>query len=649
MKRKMIVALVIVSIGLYLMGITQVLAQEVKIYNTIADYEKASGGKIERFYGAPMLRAKVAAGELPPVEERLPEVPLVVVPYEEVGLYGGSLHAISDYAGSGGAIFTMVPSVFHWSNDCTQILPSYGTDYEFSEDKKTITIHLRKGMKWSDGVPFTADDVLFWWEDIVLNEELTPVNTWHALAGELPKVEKIDNYTVRFAYASSAGPRIGHYICIFAFRGDPKHYLKKWHKKYNPEADDIAKEEGFDHWWQAFAYHQDMWVAQQDVNLPGIGPWLLKKATGTQRTYERNPYYWKIDTAGNQLPYADKIIVDIVTDQEMVTMKILAGEIDFVGMTGLSLENYPLLKENAEKGEYRVFLYNSTNGANLVLLPNLNHEDPVLRETLQDRRFRQALSLAIDRNELNDMIYLGTGIPRQLAILPNASYYKEEWGKAYAEYNPIGAGQLLDEMGLKWDSEHQWRLGIDGKPLALNIEFSQALTPRITALELIKEYWEKIGIKITLSPEGADLYWQRKLASKHDIGVWQADRCLEGRVYAQPPYGDHSNWYSAREWERWFDTQGETGQEPSEVMKECKRLLDAWQTTIFGSEEYKSMAQELFDLYAESIWAIGTVGGAKLPIVVAEDLRNVPEQGYFGCDNDWWASFLAEQWFFKRK
>jgi len=644
MKRRLIIGLL--SVSLCFVGITPVFtAQLIKTFNSPAEYEKITGRKIEKFHEAPMLRVKVAAGELPPVEQRLPEEPLVVQPYEEIGQYGGTIHGIATSPDQwDDTIFTHIPTVFYWSNDCTEIFPNYGASYEFSKDKKTITIRLRKGIKWSDGHPMTAEDILFWWEDEILNDELTPVKTFHELAGKLPEVEKVDDYTIRLHYAAPCGARLGHFICIFAFRPDPKHYLKKWHIKYNPRADEIAKEEGYDHWWQAFNYHVNHWASQQDVNLPVLGAWVLKERTTTRKIYERNPYYWKIDTAGNQLPYADKLITDIVSDMEVVNMKAMAGEVDFVGMP-LLLENYPLFKENAKKGNYRVFLWNTTNGSECSFLPNLNHKDPVLRNIFQDVRFRQAMSLAINRDEINELVFMGTGIPRQVTVFPNASYYKEQWGKAYAQYDPAKANQLLDEMGLKWDSEHKFRLRPDGKTLAITIEFWAGEAPLTAICELVKEYWEKIGIKVALKSEERTFYEQRTAAGEHDVGVWETDRCMEGRIFSQPPKG----WFSAPQWATWFNTKGETGEEPPEVLKKYVRLIDEWQTTLMGSKEYKQLAQKVFDTFAENIWIIGTVGLAKRPIVVKNYLRNLPEKAYFGCDNDWWAGFLAEQWFLKKR
>ncbi|TKJ47299.1 hypothetical protein CEE34_04310 [Candidatus Aerophobetes bacterium Ae_b3a] len=253
---------------------------------------------------APMLRVLVAAGELPPVEERLPDEPKVKEVVEEIGQYGGTLHAFGTSYSSEGDDMAVSRGDTAFLLDMTMdgsIVPDLAKGYELSDDAKTFTLYLREGAKWSDGYPFTADDILFQFEDMLWMDE---VQTWNAFKN-VGKIEKIDDYTVHFgmdqpnpAMPVKMSSEIGNGIYCFA----PKHYLEKWHIKYNPKADELAKEEGFDHWWEAFNYHQ--WFAPtRDLNKPTMSSWVPKEYTGTTKVFERNPYFYQVDEEGNQLPY----------------------------------------------------------------------------------------------------------------------------------------------------------------------------------------------------------------------------------------------------------------------------------------------------------------------------------------------------------
>ena len=631
--------------------------QKLRIWSTLSEYEEATGKKIEKFNEAPMLRTKVAAGELPPVEERLPEEPFVVEPLEEIGQYGGTLN------GAATAPMTwedpaQVRSqmIADYTLDLKKEIPDIFKSYEYSEDMKTLTIHLRKGMKWSDGAPFTADDCVFWWEDIAKNKEIAPVMSKDFMpGGKLMEMEKVDDYTIRLHFAVPYPMFVQKFpdcICfpypvsfgIYA----PKHYLKKWHIKYNPKANELAKKEGYDNWWQAFKFHMDSMCTQQDPNLPTFHPWILKKRTPTLEIFERNPYYHKVDTVGNQLPYIDELISNVVGDMETANLKVISGEIDFAGIC-LATENYPLYKENEKKGNYRVLLWKSAWGSACTFGFNLNHKDPVLRKIFQDVRFRRAMSLAINRDEINEVVFRGTGVPRQVTILPTASFYKEEWGKAYAQYNPKKADALLDEMGLKWDAKHQYRLRPDGKTLAITIEYWPGEGPKTAICELVKEYWNAVGIKTEIKPEERSFYETRSAAGECDVVVWHTDRMTEGTNYSMGGSWFNPGWtgFNHTEWTRWFNTDGKEGEEPPEDVKELYKWCRDW-VVATSKEEYIQLAQKIFDWHAKNVWMIGTVGMPAMPIVVKNNLRNVSKEAYFGAGVEFWLPSQPAQWFFKK-
>jgi len=647
-----------------MVGVTPIFAQKLqieqkpKLWVTLQKYEETTGEKIERFNEAPVLRTKVAAGILPSVGGRLPEEPLVVKPLEEIGQYGGTLNAVATAPMTWEDPAQMRSRhIADYTLDLSEIVPVVFKGWEYSKDKKSLTVYLRKGMRWSDGAPFTTKDVLFWYEDILRNKELTPIiGDMFKPGGELMKMEVVDDYTFRLHFAVP-NPRF-HYrfaACIaypwsFGIYA-PKHYLKKWHIKYNPEADELAKGEGYDHWWQAFHFHGISMTHQQDPNLPTLHPWVLKKRTPTLEIFERNPYYWMVDTAGNQLPYIDELVSNVAGDVETANLKVISGEIDLVGM-GLSLQNYPLYKENEKKGNYRVLLWQNTNSTEASLAFNLNHKNPVLRKIFQDVRFRRAMSLAINRDEISEVVYRGRAVPRQETALPTCSFYKEEWDKAYAQYDPEKANALLDEIGLKWDEDHKWRLRPDGKTLAVTIEYWAGETPKTPIMELVKEYWEAIGVKTDIKSEERSFYEQRAQAGELDVGVWHGGRNTEvtlytGNGYIFNPASGGWEWGYCRQWGLWFTTDGKEGEEPPEEVKELYKWFKDWFVAP-TQQEYTQLAQKIFDFHAKNIWMIGTVGLAKQPIIAKNNLRNIPGQAYFGCGNEFWLPTQPPTWCFKK-
>ncbi len=652
MKRSL---LFISCLAVILIVSSVVLAKE----GPIVTFTGAETGPLpEKFNEAPMLAELVEAGVLPPVEERLPEEPLVIKPIEGIGQYGGILHSASLGPRQfwGLAHGTVEMYMFQVDNTASKIVPDIARAYDLSEDKKTLTIYLRKGMKWSDGHPFTTEDIIYCWEDEANNEELSPAgpsSRWK-VAGEFPEFEKVDDYTLRIHFPKpfpSVLGLISNYPTKQTDLFDPKHYLKKWHIKYNPDADKLAKEEGYDHWWQAYAYHRTAMTGQQDLDLPVVGPWMLKEATLTARVYERNPYFYAVDTAGNQLPYIDQEVIHTVANEEAVNMKTIAGEMSFSGFM-LKMENYTLYKENEEIGDYHVRTWQSPVASEIQYAFNLNHKDSVLRGIFQDVRFRQAMSLAINRDEINEVTYLGMATPCQSTVTPTCSFYKEEWGEYYAQYDPDKANELLDEVGLKWDAEHKYRLRPDGKPLSVIIEMVEGagLKGMLKNCELTKEYWEDVGVKTDLKTVERSLHFTRKNAGELDVGMWCSDRMEELRCYIPRftkfnPSGDMGY---AIQWAKWRDTEGEEGEEPPAEWIEQWERMDEWYTAA-TDEEYQRLAGEVWGFFSKQLVFIGTVGYTAVPVVVKNDLKNVPEVANFGDGPNWSKSILPMQWYFEQE
>ncbi len=387
--------------------------------------EKTAATRTGKYGEAPMLAKRVKEGKLPPVDQRLPQEPLVIQPVEKIGKYGGIWHrAWMGRSDSPGPSRINTERLIRFSRDMTKVVPNLATSWEISNDGKTATFYIRKGMKWSDGEPITADDLVFWYEDMAMNKELSPSPpALLALKDSLGKFEKVDDYTVNLRYDyphgllinTLAGPR-GHNIV------HPKHYLSQFHINYVDKAklEQMAKEAEFEHWFQLFYDKNDEWL---NTERPSLSPWRVTvAATENPFVMERNPYFWKVDPEGNQLPYIDKIYHALVQSPEIINFKAVAGELD-MQFRHILYTNFTLLMENSEQGQYRVLKYLDDFETNMAICFNLNHQDPVMRKIIEDKRFRFAMSLAINRDEINDLAYLGLcGEPRQVVPVKDSPW-----------------------------------------------------------------------------------------------------------------------------------------------------------------------------------------------------------------------------------
>lgn len=631
-KRKTLTRFLVVLVSLLLVGsISSALAME--------------------YREAPMLAERVKTGALPPVEERLPEEPLVVQP-ENIGEYGGTIRAGAFGPSSGGLDCEglRIQNLLQLEPDLSTFTPNIVRDWELSDDFKTAILYLRNGMKWSDGAPFTADDFLFWYEDIAMNEELNPVKLpeWQA-GGEMLKMAKLDDYTVQLEFAAPY-PAIDivlgksyYYDQFFA----PKHYLSKWHIDHNPDANKLAQEEGYDTWWQAFQFHAAFDQTQQDPNLPVIFPWALKSIDMSgNKVFERNPYYWKVDTEGNQLPYIDGQMRVIVKDAEVRVLKLINQELHNAGENPLPLKDYTLYKENEAKGNYTLMLFDNSRGSDASLAFNLTHKDPVLREVFNDLRFRQAVSLAIDRAEINDVLYFGKAAMRQAVPPAMTSFYEEWMGEHYAEYDPDKANALLDEMGLKWDKDGKVRLRPDGKPLQLVLECTEEFAPMS---ELVAEHWTRVGVKTDMKQLERMFFYERGPANERDVACWTFDGVSEFNIRAgggriRPAWGNPLD--PAPLWQAWLSSNGASGEEPPAVVKHVYELVDQFQVAVPGSDEYMELGKEILTLSTENLWVIGTTVAPRV-VVISNHLANAPREGTFAWDFGFWAPYKGDQWFFK--
>ena len=619
-------------------------------FNTPADYLEATGQEVFPTNEAPVLAEMVATGELPPLAERLPLEPVVVEPWEEIGVYGGTLTTAASGPTWGGGDDWQVRAQFMFAlmPDMTTVVPNIAKGWEWSDDLTSLTIYLREGMRWSDGHPFTTDDVMFWYEDIMWNEDLTPSHpTPLSPGGEFVVVEAQDPYTFTMEFAVPYPPII-NLLAVGQYEPyAPKHYLQQFHVNYNDEVDELAAASGYETWYELFSFHNswNFGQQQQDADRPCLYAWKMDRVDSAGNKYfSRNPYYWKIDTAGNQLPYMDNQIRTVVESVEVFGLQAMSGELTAAGQF-LSLSDFPIYKEGEERGGYRVMLWDGSYGSNVRFKFNYTHQDPVMREIFNDLRFRQAMSLAIDRDEINETYFFGLATPRQATATPETRFYEDWMGEYYAEYDPDRANALLDEMGLEWQGSH--RIMPDGRPLAVAI----GIVPgelREEVSTLVKDFWEDVGMLVDLRTVDMTLHSQRRLANEVDVHPWDQSNASEFGMYTDTgrmsPAGPDS---PVGGWIEWRNSGGVSGEEPTPEALNAFELLDAWQRTLPGSEAYMDFGREFLTLSVQNLWHIGTVGMSPQPVIIRSDVGNAPHDGIWGWEYRRFLPFGGDQWFYR--
>jgi len=607
----------------------------------------------EGFKEAPMLADRVAKGELPPVDERLPKNPLVVTPLDGVGTYGGELRNRISSPGDWGDIWhNTFPHLIWFNSDTSEYVPELAESFEFNADYTELTLHLREGMRWSDGDPFDADDIECWWKDYkynpLFNVNLDPPGDYSP-GGEAMKVEKLDAYTIKYTFAV---PYPSILTVLTSWNGMagraflPSHLIRAVHPDYVADADAKAAEL-YGKWEKNTGIEAVDFIANlmwpggdADCILPTLGMWRQTTVSTTEVYFERNPYYYAVDTEGNQLPYIDSVRCEVVPDNEVYALNIMQGKYDF-GKVGT--DKLELIKAKEGDGNYGVRLYTGDNASGPLVAFNQNHKDPIVAEIFRDVRFRQAMSVAINRAEINDLIYNGYGTPTQATINRTASFFDQKWADAYAQYDPDLANSLLDEMGLDKRDGEGYRLRSDGKVLTFTMELGDAKQN-----ELVAKYWKDVGVKAEVNIIDVNLYWSRSAASDLDLGVAALDNSVEFKAFSTiSKYSMTSDDLGYAElWEKWYITKGAEGEVPPDAVQKFFADWEAIQSAT--GAEYETLAKSIFDFYAENLYLIGTVGYGLNAVYVCNDVQNVPQNALFMDPTNWWLLTRPDQWFLTR-
>lgn len=602
--------------------------------------EEVAGGTTSS-HEAPMLAELVAAGELPPLEERLPQNPMVIEPVETIGQYGGTWRhpVVGSFAAR---LYSMMgnENLVIWTPDWSGIVPNVAESYEASEDASEFTFHLREGMKWSDGHPFTADDIMFWYEDVFLNDELSPSKpSWLVINDEPVVVEKIDDFTVRFKFSGPYGLFLQQLATPSgtAITTYPRHYMEQFHIKYNPEGiEQLMAEAGVDTWIDLFQSKVDptgSGATWMNKDLPVLYAWrpvTSQQEATTRIITERNPYFWKVDTAGNQLPYVDRIVWEFVQDPEVLLLRTLNGEVEFMNYYANTLTNKAVLFDNMEAGDYSFFDQISDSSNTVVITLNMNHSDPVKREIFQNKDFRIGLSHAINRQEIIDVVYVGQGEPYQGAPRPESNFYHERLARQYTEYDVDLANEYLDRAGYSQRNEEGIRLGPDGQPISFGVSVDDTRFPDwVDVLELVKKYWAAVGIDMQVQAMDGTLLQARRDANDFDATANFSDGGLAVMLSPKLYFPDGGGATYALAWASWYNPGTAGGaiepEEPPEPVKRQMALYDQLKATADEQKQIELM-NELLDIAADQFYVIGISLQPRKYGVVKNNFRNVPKE-----------------------
>ena len=609
-------------------------------YGSHAELNAATGLSLPALGEAPMLAQQVSSGALPPVAERVPDEPLIVVPIEQIGSYGGQMNTtVMD-----GPVTWWFPA--YWLEDPpVQLRPDAKTWYpnwllgvDQSADDRTITLRLRPGMKWSDGEPLTAADLAFWFDDMNMNKELRPsVPTSLNVGGSPAQGRRVDDYTFELSFAAPLPNfalrqlTLPQYMWSMGFIAEPKHYLSQFHIGYNAKANDLAKAGGFDNWTQLFSARQGPYgKSSDDIGRPVLEAWVLQEAATDYALWERNPFYWKVDIAGNQLPYFDRVQNRSAATKESFMIAALGGEVDFVSSI-LTIEDFPVLTQNAEAGNFEVRLWQKRAGAGVNYFFRQSYKpDPAMEELLRDKRFRRALSLAINREEINELLYFGKGTPSQAAVPPGSIYHVPEHFQRDAAYDPDEANRILDELGLKMGGDGIRRRP-DGKELFVKIEgYHEQETPITSTAELVKNYWEAVGVKTDFDFREDNSFDGKRSADEvmiasHVIDMLP-DSIYEGSLWSPPSFG----WWS-EELANVYFAEGIAGLRAAGMEPALLRFFELSEqfAQTAGEDDRVAIANQIGELWADNLWMVGTVGGdLPHPALVKNDMGNVASKGF---------------------
>ncbi|MCZ4281907.1 ABC transporter substrate-binding protein [Kiloniella laminariae] len=610
----------------------QAVARADSYHSPVADLSSIA------FKETPSLLDQVASGKLPPVAERLPLTPFVVKQSHswEPGKHGGTINSLI-----GKAKDVRLFVVYGYAR-----LVGYTPELEFTpdilekmevEDGRIFTMTLRKGHKWSDGAPFTSEDFRYFWEDVANNAELQPFGPPAELIidGHLPTVEIIDEITVRYSWPVPNPfflPQLASTAPLFIYQ--PAHYMKQFHARYNPPEELEKKVQKADaRNWVQLHNRRARQYKYTNPKLPSLQPWInTVKPPSTRFVGVRNPFYHRIDELGQQLPYADEMVLS-VAGGGLIPAKVGSGDAN-IQARELSFSDYTFLKRGEKQNNYLVRLWKTVRGSHYALYPNLNVNDPGWRALNRDKRFRHALSLAVNRRELNQVLFYGLGLEGNNNVLPDSTLYKEDYFKRWTSFDLKQANLLLDEIGLTSRNDEGLRLLPDGRPMQIIVETAGESSEEIDALELIHDSWLKIGIKIYPKPSQREVLRNRIFAGETILSLWFGNQNALLTPHSSPeeftPRMQQS--FQWPKWGQFVETKGNAGEEVDipEAL-ELNNLYVLWLKS-HSSAEKRAIWNRILEISSEETFSIGLVAEIPQPVVLSANLKNLPLEGFYNWE-----------------
>ncbi|MDA0368798.1 MAG: ABC transporter substrate-binding protein [Proteobacteria bacterium] len=584
----------------------------------------------------PMFRDAVRDGTLPAVDERVPAEPSVVKFAGDLrqGRQGGEIKMLVGRARDVRLLVVYGYARLVGYDDKLELQPDLLRAVDV-EDDRIYTMHLRKGHKWSNGDAFTTEDFRYWWEDVANNDELSPAGPPIDMLvdGAPPTFEVIDETTVRFSWAKpnpSFLAKLAGASPLFIYR--PSEFLKKFHINHaTPE--ELETNAGGARSWASRHNRVDNLYKFDNPDLPTLQPWMnITRPPANRFEAVRNPYYHRIDEGGHQLPYIDRIFMSQASAQ-LIPAKAGSGEVDLQARA-IFFNNFPFLKQGEERNGYKTYLWREAKGSHIALYPNLNIDDPVWRDLFRDVRFRRALSLSVDRGLINEALYFGLAVEGNNTVLPDSPLFKEEYQLKWATYDPDEANDQLDAMGLTERNGEGTRLLPDGRPIEIVVETAGESTEETDVLQLITESWTEIGVKLFSKPSQREVFRNRIFAGQTQMAVWT------GWENGVPTPGfepselavTSQHQYQWPQWGQFYETKGKSGEAVDmPIVQQLDVLHDEW-LAAKSLTEREMIWHKMLAIHADQVFTIGIVSGVMQPIVVNDDLRNVPKEGMFNWD-----------------
>ncbi|MBT8414993.1 MAG: ABC transporter substrate-binding protein [Boseongicola sp.] len=586
----------------------------------------------------------VGNGPLAAVADRLPAEPLVVVPYDSVGRYGGVLNVLSNATEAGTSDFLSVRHVnlVRYSDDLQTIVPNIAKSWEWNDDFTQLTFKLRAGHKWSDGAPFTSADVAFWHNNLMLDTNIFEIpKDYVTVGGETMTVDTPDDVTVVFNLPAPKPGLLAHFATHFGQGFQPKHFLGQFHPDINADADAYAQSLGFENGYDAIKayYGNSDWTDTPTPMLskpdlvdglpkhthPTLESHIYIADTTEGRRLVANPYFHQVDPTGQQLPYIGEQDEVYINDNEVRILKIVNGEVDYKSQS-LQLASAPLLLESQESGNYTVQLKPEiTIGAFGF---NVTHEDPAKRAVFGDVSFREAMSLAINREQLNEVGFFGQGTPMQYTgFSPMPEFIEGDWQNYMAGYDPDGANARLDTLGMADTDGDGFRELPNGEKLVLNLNYStQGIAGQ--TVELVSQYWADVGIQSVVKEVTPDEYRSAQSSNNLDVSMWRKSQplaiVLGNNELWVPPFENYFGNRNGMLWAEWVDSNGSAGVEPPADVKQLIADINAFQSADQSSDEFKMLGNRMVENMTKNLYFIGTVN-APAPLINNNDLKNFTE------------------------